>query len=74
MKNETGGVNTRTSRLYHTRTIIHKKFDDGKYYKGKISGYDPINQFYKVQYQDGDQEVFTKEEVKKYYKFCPTIF
>ena len=35
-------------------TIVRKRFNDGKFYEGKITKFDPINKFYTVKFQDGD--------------------
>ena len=52
---------------YPTGTIICKKFNK-KYYEGEITGYDSINNFYKIKYLDGDIKEFTPNDITKYRK------
>ena len=40
-----------------------KKFDGIKWYKGTVTSFDPSASFYAVQYEDGDWEEFTKNQV-----------
>ena len=50
-------------------TIIRKKFnEDGNYYEGEVTKYDPINKFYSIKYLDGDEEDFDHNEMTKYKK------
>lgn len=49
-------------------TIVRKRFNDGKFYEGEITKFDPINKFYTVKFQDGDIEEYDQSEMKKYKK------
>ena len=57
----------KTDRVYVNGTIIRRKFSSG-YHEGEITKYDPIEQYYKVLYQDGDSEEMTYAEVQQYRK------
>ena len=57
---------TSSTMTYPRGTLIRKRFDDGQYYRGTIIGYDPIEHYYQIQYEDGDAEDFTTAEVKRY--------
>ena len=49
-------------------TIVQKRFNDGKFYKGEVTKYDPINNYYMVRFQDGDVEEYDHDEMKRYKK------
>ena len=49
-------------------TIVRKRFEDGKYYEGEVTGYDTINEYYKIAYTDGDTEEYDNDDMKRYYK------
>ena len=57
-----------TFRSYATGTIVHKRFNDGKFYEGEIVSYDDTEKFYKIKFTDGDTEEFTHREVTKHKK------
>jgi hypothetical protein len=50
--------------MYAPGTIIRKRFDDGKWLEGEITGYDHKDKWYRVKYLDGDEEDWDSEEVK----------
>lgn len=58
---------TASTNIYPNGTIICKKFSR-KYYEGEITGYDFINNFYKIKYCNGDTEEFMPDEITKYQK------
>ena len=49
-------------------TIVRKRFNDGKFYEGEITKYNPINDYYTVRFQDGDIEEYDCDEMKRYKK------
>jgi hypothetical protein len=51
--------------LYADGTKIIKPFE-GTPYKGEVISYDPKSKFYKVQYEDGDEEEMDSSEVKSF--------
>ena len=51
---------------YKFGTRIRKRFNDNEDYDGKICGYNPFYEYYSIEYDDGDEEEFTPEEVKNY--------
>ena len=59
---------SQTAQLYPIGTIIRKQFDDGKYYEGEVTKYDPPNKLYSIEYCDGDREEYTHDEVTTYRK------
>merc|ERR1712238_182016 len=52
-------------KQYGIGVSIRKNFDD-KFYLGRIIHYDHNNGFYKVKYEDGDEEELNHDEVTKY--------
>lgn len=44
-------------------TIVRKKFNDGKYYKGEVMKYNEVNKFYTVKFTDGDVEEYDHQEL-----------
>jgi hypothetical protein len=58
-------------KKYDTGTIIRKRFPDGKYYQGEVINYDHANRYYKIKYEDGDQEDFDENDMELYYKRDP---
>ena len=58
---------TEIDRVYVNGTIVRRKFSSG-FHEGEIIIYDPIEKFYKVEYQDGDTEELSYMEVKQYRK------
>jgi hypothetical protein len=52
--------------IHRIGTKVRKKFNDGKYYEGEVIRYDPINQYYKIKYRDGDQEDYDEKDMKQY--------
>jgi len=52
-------------KQYDIGVSIKKNFDD-KFYLGRITHYDHNNGFYKVKYEDGDEEELNHDEVTKY--------
>ena len=46
-------------------TIVKRKFNDGKWYEGEVTHYDPINKLYKIKYRDGDTEDYDHSEMKE---------
>jgi hypothetical protein len=53
---------TEIDRVYVNGTIVRRKFSSG-FHEGEIIIYDPIEKFYKVEYQDGDTEELSYMEV-----------
>ena len=58
---------TETNRVFINGTIVRRKFSSG-YHEGEITKYDPIEQYYKIVYRDGDTEEMTYNEIKQYRK------
>lgn len=58
---------TRNSTLHKIGTIVRKRFNRG-HFEGEVVGYNNINGYYKIQYQDGDTEEYDANDMKKYYK------
>lgn len=52
-------------------TIVRKKFNDEKYYEGEVISYDPISQYYKIKYRDGDEEDYDEKDMKQYKQSKP---
>eukprot|EP00978_Attheya_sp_CCMP212_P017880 scaffold48175_cov41-Attheya_sp.AAC.1 len=52
-------------------TRVTKLFD-GIPFDGSITSYDPLHEYYHVNYDDGDSEDFTLAECQKYFS-VPTI-
>ena len=50
---------------YAMGTVIFKPFD-GEPFQGVIIGYDGVDNYYKVRYEDGDEEEMDEEEVKQH--------
>ena len=57
-----------TDTLEPMGTIVRKRFNDGKFYEGEVTKYDPINNYYTVRFQDGDVEEYDHDEMKRYKK------
>ena len=53
---------TQQNIIYNTGTTISKSFS-GKNYLGRIINYDALQQYYRIEYSDGDGEDLTHEEV-----------
>ena len=49
-------------------TIVRKRFNDGKFYEGEVTKYNPINKYYTIKFVDGDIEEYDQQEMKKYKK------
>ena len=47
-------------------TIVKRKFNNGKWYEGEVTHYDPINKLYKIKYCDGDTEDYNHSEMKEF--------
>jgi len=47
----------------YVNSKVKKQFPDGNYYSGRASSYDAVNGLYTVDYEDGDHENLTEEEV-----------
>ena len=60
------GKNTR--ELYPNGTIIRKQFPNGKHYEGEVVGYDEKEQWYLIQYLDGQTEDFNEADMRWYRK------
>ena len=58
---------TRQNHVCNNGTIIRKKFNNNKWYEGMITGYDNKKKYYKVLYNDGDTEEYTRDERKSLY-------
>jgi hypothetical protein len=58
---------TRSAHVYHDGTIVRKQFKEG-IFEGEVTHYDTITKFYKIQYEDGDTEEMTYDEVKQHLK------
>ena len=56
-------ANKRHLQIYTRGTHVYKKFGT-KYYQGIIRDFDAKEGYYKVKYNDGDTEEYTKEEIK----------
>ena len=59
-QNET---NKRHLQIYTRGAHVYKKFGR-KYYQGIICDFDTKERYYKVKYNDGDAEEYTKDEIK----------
>ena len=59
---------SKTARRHAIGTIVRKRFDDGKFYEGEVTKYDPPNKFYAVEYRDGDKEEYTHDEITTHHK------
>ena len=58
-------------QIYHPKlidTIVCCKFNDGKYYEGKVTNYDAINKFYQIEYLDGDTKDYNHAKMRHYKK------
>ena len=49
---------------YPNKTKVRKAFD-GVYYKGVIVGFDTLRKFYKVRYEDSDEEELDESEISQ---------
>ncbi|MGK3756716.1 MAG: hypothetical protein ACI8RD_009030, partial [Bacillariaceae sp.] len=54
--------------IYSIGTKISRKFNDGQYYDGKITSHDDDSGWYKIKYDDGDEEEFDNALVKRWLK------
>ena len=54
---------SQTARLHVTGIIIRNKIDNGKFYEGEVTNYDPIHKFCSIEYRDGDREGYMHNEV-----------
>ena len=53
-------------KIPYLKTRIAKRFDDGAIYHGTIVGFN--GEYWKVKYDDDDEEEFDKDELKRYMK------
>ena len=44
---------------------VKKKFNDGKFYIGDVKKYDKKNKWFKIKYDDGDEEDLNVNQLKK---------
>ena len=66
----TKGPTTRSqqpNRMHPNGTIVRKAFNKG-HYEGEITNHDPMEDFYRIRYSDGDTEEMTFMEVQQYKK------
>ena len=66
-KNKTTASAAATSEVttYATGTKISRDFD-GKPFAGEVVSYDANAKFYKIRYEDGDEEEMTENEIKRH--------
>ena len=57
------GPVTQSRKIEPIGTIIRKKFPNRKHYEGEVVAYDSKNKLYKIQYKDGDRELFDQEDM-----------
>ena len=59
---------TRSNSVHGNGTIVRKKFGNGTYCEGEVTGYDPVQKYYTIKYTDGNHDVFDEADMMRYYK------
>ena len=52
--------------IYGSGTLVRKKFENGEYYVGEVTGYDPHHKRYQILYSNSKTEDLDQLEVKTY--------
>ena len=52
-----------SATLFPNGTIIQKRFADGQFHEGEDISFDTVNQYYKINYRDGNSEEFDQQHL-----------
>ena len=59
---------TKSPTVFPNGTTVRKRFANGKFHKGVVILYDPVNQYYKIKYRDGASKDFDQQQLHHHHK------